>query len=189
VPLSPCVCIVLLYSESSVTIPVYFNQKVNQLAIFGGGGINILISVRCSESNASFIFMETTADTKSAITLFDRESSHLQNTIFNTVTIISYAFSPMMNRSLHAILVTICASWVDPLPLSPLLKCITHCLTMLTFTVWSPEMFSKHQWMPMGAILSTRRNSMTHISLPTFPFQTPFIRLLLCYHLSYDHRM
>ena len=37
----------------------------------------------CSESNASCFFsMETTADTKSTITLFDRANCQLQNTIF-----------------------------------------------------------------------------------------------------------
>jgi hypothetical protein len=55
--------------------------------------------------------METTIDTKSTITLFDRANSWLQNTIFfYTVTTIGYALSPAMNKSLHAALVKICTS-------------------------------------------------------------------------------
>jgi len=46
-----------------------------------------------------------------------------------------------------------------------LLKCTPYHLTVLTFTVWSPLTFSKCQWMSMGAIFSTWRNSMTHLCL------------------------
>ena len=72
------------------------------------------------------------------------------------------AFLPVMNKNLHVVLVTIYTSECDPLFLLPLLKCTTYHLTVLTATVWSPQAFSKHQWMSMGAILSTRRNSMPH---------------------------
>jgi len=48
------------------------------------------------------------------------------------ITTISYAFSPAMNKSLHAVLVTIYTSGGDPLP--PLLKCTTHRTTVLTST-------------------------------------------------------
>ena len=34
--------------------------------------------------------------------------------------------------------------------LSTLLKCKNHHLTVLTPTLWSPEMFSKQQWMSVG---------------------------------------
>jgi len=43
--------------------------------------------------------METTKNTKNTI-LSDRAHSQLQNTSFNTVTTISYAFSPAINVSL-----------------------------------------------------------------------------------------
>jgi len=43
---------------------------------------------------------------------------------FNTVTTVSCAFLPVMNRSLHAMLIKICTSKGDPLSL--LLKCTTH---------------------------------------------------------------
>jgi len=36
---------------------------------------------------------------------------------FKTVTTVSYAFSPAVNKSLHALLVKICTGGVDPLPL------------------------------------------------------------------------
>ena len=60
---------------------------------------------------------------------------------FNIVTTISHAFLPTMNKSLRAALVTICTSGGDPHSL----KCITHHLTVLTSTGWSPSAFSKHQ--------------------------------------------
>ena len=56
---------------------------------------------------------------------------------FNVVTMASYAFSPVMNKSLHAVLIKICSRG-DPLLLSPLLKYTTHCSALLTSTVWSP---------------------------------------------------
>lgn len=71
---------------------------------------------------------------------------------FYTVTITCYTFSPAMNKSLHATLVNICTSGGDPVLLSSLLKCITHCLAVLTSTTESPSMFSKHQWMSISAI-------------------------------------
>ena len=37
--------------------------------------------------------------------------------------------------------------------LLPLLKRITHYLTVLTYTIWFPQTFHKCQWMSMGAIL------------------------------------
>jgi len=55
--------------------------------------------------------------------------------LFNTVTTISYAFSPVMNKSLHAAVMKVFIIGDDPLSLSLLLKCIT--LTVLTSTVWS----------------------------------------------------
>ena len=71
---------------------------------------------------------------------------------FSILTNISYAFLPVMNKSLHVVLIKICTSKCAPLSLLSLLKCTTYCLTVLTFTVWSPEMFSKHQWMSVGSI-------------------------------------
>jgi len=55
--------------------------------------------------------METTADTESTLTLYGRTNSQL---LFNIVTTISYAFSPVMNKSLHAVLVKV-FSRRDPL--------------------------------------------------------------------------
>ena len=79
------------------------------------------------------ISMETTADTKNTITLFHRAISQLQ--FFNIVTTVSYAFLPAMNKSLHAVLITIYTSKSDSLSL--MLKHTTHHLTVLPFTVWS----------------------------------------------------
>jgi len=47
--------------------------------------------------------------------------------------------------------------------LPSLLKCITHRLTVLTSTLWSTSVFSKHQWISVGVIFSSWRNSRTHL--------------------------
>ena len=83
--------------------------------------------------------------------------------LFNIVTTITYAFAIEVNRSPHAKPAEICTSGADPLLLSPLLKCTTHCLPVLTSTGWSPETFSKCQWMSTGAIFYAWRNSATHL--------------------------
>lgn len=87
-----------------------------------------------------FISMEATTDTRSTITLFDRPNSELQNTI-SVVTTIIYAFSSVMNESLHDVLlksapveVILCFTAVMMALL--LGKCL-H-LTMLTSAFWSP---------------------------------------------------
>jgi len=54
----------------------------------------------------------------------------------------SYAFLPMMNKSLHATLIKICTSRGDLLLLS-LLKCTTCCITVLTLTIWPLHAFWK----------------------------------------------
>jgi len=52
--------------------------------------------------------METTIDTKSTITLFDRANSHYKTLFFVIATTIRYA---VMNMYLHASLVTVCGLW------------------------------------------------------------------------------
>ena len=59
--------------------------------------------------------METTTDTTSTITLVDRANSQLQNSMWNVVITISYVFSPVKNRSLHATLIKTYNSRGDPL--------------------------------------------------------------------------
>ena len=54
------------------------------------------------KSNASVISLETTTDTRTMLTLFDRANSQLHSTVFfKIVTTISYVFLPAMNNSLH----------------------------------------------------------------------------------------
>jgi len=78
-------------------------------------------------------------DTKRTIRLFNRTNSQSQNILFfNIVTTISYAFLPAVNKSLHAVLITICTSGGEPLLPSALLKRTTYHLTVLTSTLWSP---------------------------------------------------
>lgn len=57
---------------------------------------------------------------------------------FSAVTTISYSFSPMMNKSLHATLAKTCTSGGHSLSFLPLLKLTTHHLTVLTSTAWCP---------------------------------------------------
>ena len=82
---------------------------------------------------------------------------------FSIVTIISCAFLPEMNKSLHATLRKICTSKDVPLSLSPLLKSTMHHPTVLTFNVWSPKTFSKHWLILMGAIFCAWRNSIPYL--------------------------
>ena len=92
---------------------------------------------------------------------------------FSIVATVSYAFSPVMNKSLHAALITICTSKGDPLLLSPLLKYTIHCLTVRTSAGLYKHSASMNecQWVqffPHGGI-----------QLPTFasytlPCQIPF---------------
>lgn len=82
-----------------------------------------------------------------------------------------YAFSLVMNKSLRGTFIKIYAREGEPVLMLSLLKCSTHSLTVLTFTVWSPLNFSKHWW--VGVIFSTLRNSMAQFSSYIFPCQTP----------------
>ena len=115
--------------------------------------------VGCSESNASYWKLQHIQRAEWHY-LIEQILSY-ERLFFNPVTTISYAFSAAMNKSLHAILIKICTSWGDPL--SPLLKHSTHCLTVLTATVWSPSKFSNCQWMSTDTIFSPLRDSMTHL--------------------------
>jgi len=70
---------------------------------------------------------------------------------------------------------------------APWLKHTTHCLIVLTtlcFTLWSPETFSKCQWLSMGAIFSTWWNSVAYLCLSMS--DTIFVRLPLhaIYHTA-----
>ena len=100
--------------------------------------------------------MVTTRDTKSTVTLFVKANFQLQNIIFRHSHHEQYVLL-MVNKSLCTVLINICTNRGDPVLLLSLLKCTTHCLTVLTSTAWSPSVLSKCQWMSIGAILSTRR--------------------------------
>jgi len=78
-----------------------------------------------------------------------------------------------MSKSLHAALVKIGASRFRPLSLSPLLKGTTHCLTVLTFTVLSPQIFSKHQWMSVGTFFFCMEESNSTPKLHTYSKSDP----------------
>ena len=57
-------------------------------------------------------------------------NSHYKILFFNTATTTSDAFTPMMNKSLHAVTLKFCIRGADPLFYS------THCLTVFTSTVF-----------------------------------------------------
>jgi len=97
-----------------------------------------------SESNASYFF-SVKATTKSTKYYLIEQTPSSPALFVHTVAIISCAFSPAANKSLHATLVNICISGDDPLSL--LLKHITHHFTVLIPTVWSPSIsISECQW-------------------------------------------
>ena len=91
---------------------------------------------------------------------------------FNTVTIISYAFSPAMNKSLHAALETVYTSEGDPL--SPLLKRTTSaslCSHPLFGLLQCSASISECQWMQFLPRGGTHRHTFASYTLPC---QTPF---------------
>ena len=106
---------------------------------------------------------------------------------FNTVTTISCAFSPVMNKSLYAAIITICTSRDDPLSLMPLLKRSTHCLTVLTSTVGvckPSSSVNRHHY------FSTWRNSVSPLLLHThFHVRHHYVRLPLCCRQSHSNKM
>jgi len=108
------------------------------------------------------ISMETTTDAKSTITLCDRANAQQQDIIFQHKHHHELCILPMMKKSLRDPVLKICTSGDEPLLMLPLLKCTTHNLIVLTSTIGSPLVFSKCQWMAIGATFSTRRNSVPH---------------------------
>ena len=90
---------------------------------------------------------------------------------FNIVTTISSAFLPVINKSLHEALITICTSAGDPLLLLPLLKCTT--CPSLGHIHWLVSIkFSKRQWVPFFPYAGTQWHTFASY---TYPCQT-----LLC---------
>jgi len=84
--------------------------------------------------------METTTDTKSTITPFDRATSQLQKTFFDLVTTSNCIFaSDEQEAACHAC-ENLCGHpkrVLSFMSLSPLLEHITHRHSVLTTTVWS----------------------------------------------------
>ena len=131
--------------------------------------------------------METTTDTKTTITLLDISYKTL---FFHIITTISYTFSPVMNKNLHAVLVKICTSRGDPLSLSALLKCTTlclhcahiHCLVSINIQQESMNVNG-------GNFLCMEQFSDTPLLHMYFHIRHHFVRLSLCCHLSHSSKM
>ena len=104
----------------------------------------------------------------------------------NTVTTTSCAFSPAMNKSLHAVLVKICPTGGDSL--LPLLKCTTHRLTVLTSTGWALETFTRCQRMSMSAIFLEEFSDIPLLHTP-FHVRRHSVTLPLCCHLSHGNKI
>ena len=104
--------------------------------------------------------METTTDTKSTITVFDRPDSQLQATVFQQSWLTMHYPRKQKpawctHKNLHQQrLPTVAATSIE-----------NHhpMLTVLKSTVWSPSVFNKHWWMSTSAIFSAWRNSIPHI--------------------------
>ena len=143
----------------------------------------------CSESNASYLLPQKLQQIQIALLFHLLEQIHSYRTSFViTVTTVSYALLPTMNKSLHAMLVKIYASRADLL--SSLLKSATHCFTVLISTVRPPEACSKLQWMPAGAIFFHMEEFSDTLSLHTcFHVRCHSVRLSLCCPLSQGNKM
>lgn len=78
---------------------------------------------------------------------------------------------------------------------SLLLKRNTHCFTVLTSTLWSLCMFSKHLWMSTAAIIiiiiifCTEEFSGTTLLHTHFHIRHHFVGVPLCCRLSYGNKM
>ena len=83
--------------------------------------------------------MVTATDTNSTVTQFDLSYKTL---FFNTVSIISYACSPALNKSLHALLIKICTSGDGSVAPLSLLKHTIHPSVSINECQWLP--FSLH---------------------------------------------
>ena len=101
----------------------------------------------CSKSNASYLFSRKLQQ-RAQLHYFIEQILSYKTLFFNVIITLSYVFLPTMNKILYAVLVKICTSGDDLQSLSSVLKGTTHCLTVLTSTVWSPSVFNKCQWVP-----------------------------------------
>ena len=123
-------------------------------ATLSGQELSWVTYTMVSESNAPYLFPWKLQPIQRAQYKYLIEQNPSYKTVFiHIVTTISCAFSPAMNKSLRAMLVTICTSKGDPLLLSPLLKLTTPHLTVLVSAVWSLQTFSQCWRMSMGAII------------------------------------
>jgi len=73
-----------------------------------------LCIVGCSESNAFYLFPWKLQQRAQLQYLMEQIFTY-KTLFFNLITTTSYAFLPVMNKSLHATLVKICTSKGDPL--------------------------------------------------------------------------
>ena len=97
--------------------------------------------VGCSESNAFSSLPWKLQDTKSTIALFDRANSQLQNAVFQQSAPLAVYLCQWWTRACMQVAANLHGHLEHSLSftsLLPLLKCPTHHLTVLTFTVWSP---------------------------------------------------
>jgi len=96
-----------------------------------------------SESNVCYLLPWKLQQTERAQLYYLIEQILIYKTLFsNTVTTISYALLPTMNKSMHAMLVKICMAIQNVACLSwhchHCWKGTTHHLTVFTSTVWLP---------------------------------------------------
>jgi len=141
--------------------------------------------------------METTTDTKSTIILFNRANSQLQNTIFQLITSITYAFSPVVNKSLPAALLKKKKSACLSIP-----ACLSYRITVTTAEAHHPLVHCAHIHCVVSInIQKTLMNvngchcfqmeefNDTPLLHPHFCVRYHSIRLPLCCHLSHSNKM
>ena len=145
--------------------------------------------IGCSESNASWLFLWTLQQFHNNAIWYSKFSATKQ--FFSSVTTISYAFSPVMNKSLHAVFLTICMT----------MACLSHgccCCwnARSTASLCSHPLFGlqKHS----ASISECQRGAIFFYmeefsSIPLFSMcfhvRHHSVRLPLCCHLSHGNNM
>ena len=125
------------------------------------------------------------------ITLFDRANSQFDTLFFNTNTIISYAFSPAMNKSLYTTLITITVIHNMACLLH---HCCHHWNTLLTTSLLCSHPLTglhQHSESVNGCCFSTGGNSVTHLCFICTSISDSILSdcHLFCCHLSHDNKM
>ena len=152
-------CIVQLYNNFHMSFEELINQSILEAIFFSFLNAQLMKPVTSHLCCTKFLYMHASAkslclsaknipnalnhmswrsDSRVYIFFHSMKLKRKRFVFFSIVSSISYTFALAMNKNLHAMLVKICTSGGHPLILLPLLEHITHHLTVLTSTLWSP---------------------------------------------------